>query len=63
MGLQTAVALEDPLPRVMFANILSGSMVQENVSEAHPAFAEILKNLISEECHLFYVFSVIDNQP
>jgi Abortive infection alpha len=53
VGLQTTIALDEPLPRVLFANLLSGSMIQENDSESHPAFAEILKNMVAIECRLF----------
>lgn len=60
VGLQTSGALEDPLPRMMFANILSGSMIETDHEEAHPAFAEILKNMVSIECRML---SIIACQP
>ncbi|AGF78778.1 hypothetical protein UWK_02237 [Desulfocapsa sulfexigens DSM 10523] len=59
-GLQSTINAEDPLPRTMFVNLLAGNMDQEKIDTTHPAFAEVLKNLVSDECR---IFSVIASSP
>lgn len=60
LGLTTTMSLEDPIPKTMFAHLLGSSMVLDSVCETHPAFAEILRNMVSDECRMF---AIIASQP
>jgi len=59
VGLQIAGPADDPLPRNMFAKLLASSMTRGNIQETHPAFAEILRQLVPDEARLLAVlFSI-----
>jgi hypothetical protein len=54
-GLQLAGPYPDPLPRNMFAHLLALSMTKDASRKAHPAFAEMLRELVPDEARLIAV--------
>jgi hypothetical protein len=59
-GVMISGALENPIPRHLFANLLFSEMDAENDNHSHPAYAEILKQISQEECK---ILCVIANRP
>ncbi len=59
-GVQTTGALNDFVPRHLFANLLFSEINAEYGHETHPAYAELLKQFTQEECK---ILCVIANRP
>ncbi len=60
LGLQLAGPCPDPLPRNMFAHLLGASMTEKTDRKVHPAFVEILRQLVPDEARLV---AVITSRP
>lgn len=53
----------EPELRAMFANLLAASMDSRTATQAHPAFVEIIKQMVPEEARLFAYLAKIQFVP
>jgi hypothetical protein len=61
LGLQTSGALPNKTLRGMFANILATSMTSDEA--IHPAYAEVLRQMVTDECKLISILAWSHEQP
>ncbi len=52
LGLQTAGPSNDHTARCLFAGLVANAMTPETVQAVHPAFCEVLRQLIPDECRV-----------
>jgi abortive infection alpha-like protein len=52
-ALRFAVNMDEPDLREMYANLIATSMDKETARNAHPAFAEIIRQMVADEAKIF----------